>query len=186
MSNGDLILKPAFACKWIQAACQDSTGMRLTQNATAFQSPAQLTTTGTEPDVLANAIQRNALPVLTGRKNGANAETYHSTAVLWSTMMTGDTNVSACQIQLNQPISLQKTTTGTKLIALGLLSPNHAQQAFSTTTKTKFAVAMNNLALLATTSMLTQTFAPADASQVFAQKTTTGMTKLATVNVHQR
>lgn len=106
--------------------------------------------------------------------------------MLCSTMMTGDMNVSACQIQPNQPISLQKTTTGTKLIAHGLLSPIHAQQAFSTTTKTKFAVAMNNLALLATTSMLTKTFAHADASQAFAQKTTTGMTKLATANAHQR
>lgn len=77
VSNGDLILKNAFACKSIEVACQDSTGMRLTHNATAFQRPAQLTTTGTEPDVLANAIQRIALSVLTGRKNGANAETYH-------------------------------------------------------------------------------------------------------------
>lgn len=77
VSNGDLILKNAFACKSIEVACQDSTGMRLTHNATAFQRPAQLTTTGTEPGVLANAIQRIALSVLTGRKNGANAETYH-------------------------------------------------------------------------------------------------------------
>ena len=51
---------------------------------------------------------------------------------------------------------------------------------------TKFAVAMNNLALLATTSMLTPTFAAADASQAFAHKTTTGMTKLATANALQR
>jgi hypothetical protein len=97
-------------------------------------------------------------------------------------MMTGDTIVSACQIQSNHPIP----TTGTKLIAIGLLSPNNAKQANSTTMKTKFAVAMNNLALLATTSMLTPTFAAADASQAFAHKTTTGMTKLATANALQR
>ena len=100
--------------------------------------------------------------------------------------MTGDTCVFACQIQSNQPISLQKITTGMKLIALGLLSPMNVSQANSTTTKTKFAVARNNLALLATTSMLTSTFAAADASQAFAQGTSTGMTKLATANALQR
>ena len=101
-------------------------------------------------------------------------------------MMTGDTCVFACQIQSNQPISLQKITTGMKLIALGLLFPMNVNQANSTTTKTMFAVARNNLALLATTSMLTSTFAAADASQTFAHKTSTGMTKLATVNAPQR
>jgi hypothetical protein len=51
--------------------------MRLPHNATALQRPAQSTTTGTETDVLANAIQRSALLILTGRNHGANAETYH-------------------------------------------------------------------------------------------------------------
>ena len=78
--------------------------------------------------------------------------------------MTGDTSVFACQIQTNQLISLQQITTGTKLIALGLLSPMNVNQANSTTMKTKFAVARNDLVLLATTSMLTSTFAGADAS----------------------
>ena len=73
-----------------------------------------------------------------------------------------------------------------KLIALGLLSPMNVNQANSSTTKTKFAVARNNLALLATTSMLTSTFAAADASQAFAQGTSSGMTKLATANALQR
>jgi len=77
MSTGDLMARPACAFKCTQAACQVSTGMRLPQNATALQRPAPSTTTGTETDVLANAIQRSALLILTGRNHGANAETYH-------------------------------------------------------------------------------------------------------------
>ena len=77
VSTGDLMVQPACACKCTQAACQDSTGMRLPHNATALQRPAPSTTIGTETSVLANAIQRNALNVLTGRNHGANAETYH-------------------------------------------------------------------------------------------------------------
>jgi len=55
----------------------------------------------------------------------------------------------------------------------------NAQQINSTTTKTTSAVAMNNPALLATTSTSTPTFAVADASEAFAQTTTTGMTRFA-------
>jgi hypothetical protein len=186
MSTGDSMAQDAFAFINTKTACQDSAGMKLQQFATALQSPAQLTTTGTETSALANAIQRNVLKVLTGRNHGANAETYHLNASQLIITMTGDTIASACQTQHHLQEKLMRFTTGTKLPALGLWSPMLALQVNSTTMKTKFAVAMNNLALLAITSMSTPTFAAADASQAFAQLTTTGTTKFANANAPQR
>jgi hypothetical protein len=98
-------------------------------------------------------------------------------------MMIGDTSASACQMKMHH--YQLKTTTGTKRLefANGFKYQLNAQQVNSTTTKTTHAVAMNNPALLATTSTLTPTFAAADASEAFAQITTTGMIRFANASV---
>lgn len=74
---GDLMAQRANACNFTKIACQDTTGTRLMELASATQRLAQMVTTGMEPGVLANAIQNLVFPVLTGRNHGANAETYH-------------------------------------------------------------------------------------------------------------
>jgi len=138
-----------------------------------------------EANVLANAIQRLVLIILTGRKHGVSAEMFHLFANQTNIMMTGDTSAFACLRKMHLQ---RQAITGKKQIKLahGFKFQLTAVMTNSTTMQTTYVVAMNNLALLATTSTSISMFADADASEAFAQTNTIGMILFANASAKLR